>query len=38
MVSRKQLWGGKINAALDRQHPRDLFDIKNPSEHQWFFK
>lgn len=29
MVSRKQLWGGKINAALDRQHPRDLFDIKN---------
>lgn len=29
MVSRKQLWGGKINAALDRQHPRDLFDIQN---------
>ncbi|MFV0363027.1 MAG: nucleotidyl transferase AbiEii/AbiGii toxin family protein [Suipraeoptans sp.] len=29
MVSRKQLWGGKINAALDQQHPRDLFDIKN---------
>ena len=29
MVSPKQLWGGKINAALDRQHPRDLFDIKN---------
>jgi len=29
MVSRKQLWGGKINAALDRQHPRDLFDIRN---------
>lgn len=29
MVSRKQLWGGKINAALDRQHPRDLFDVKN---------
>ena len=29
MVSSKQLWGGKINAALDRQHPRDLFDIKN---------
>jgi predicted nucleotidyltransferase component of viral defense system len=24
-----QLWGGKINAALDRQHPRDLFDIRN---------
>ncbi len=29
MVSRKQLWGGKINAALDRQHPRDFFDIRN---------
>lgn len=28
-VSRKQLWGGKINAALDRQHPRDLFDVRN---------
>jgi predicted nucleotidyltransferase component of viral defense system len=28
-VSQKQLWGGKIIAALDRQHPRDLFDIKN---------
>jgi len=23
-----QLYGGKIRAALDRQHPRDLFDIK----------
>jgi hypothetical protein len=29
IVSSGQLWGGKINAALDRQHPRDLFDIKN---------
>ena len=29
MVSQGQLWGGKINAALDRQHPRDLFDVKN---------
>ena len=29
MVSKGQLWGGKINAALDRQHPRDLFDVKN---------
>ena len=28
-VSKKQLWGGKIIAALDRQHPRDLFDIRN---------
>lgn len=29
VVSEKQLWGGKIVAALDRQHPRDLFDISN---------
>jgi len=29
VVSAKQLWGGKIVAALDRQHPRDLFDINN---------
>ena len=28
-VSPGQLWGGKIVAALDRQHPRDLFDVKN---------
>jgi predicted nucleotidyltransferase component of viral defense system len=28
-VSQKQLWGGKISAALDRQHPRDLFDVRN---------
>jgi predicted nucleotidyltransferase component of viral defense system len=27
-VSFGQLYGGKICAALDRQHPRDLFDIK----------
>lgn len=29
IVSEKQLWGGKIVAALDRQHPRDIFDIRN---------
>jgi predicted nucleotidyltransferase component of viral defense system len=29
IVSTEQLWGGKIIAALDRQHPRDLFDISN---------
>lgn len=29
IVSRTQLWGGKINAALDRQNPRDLFDVNN---------
>jgi len=28
-VSVGQLWGGKVNAALDRQHPRDLFDVRN---------
>jgi predicted nucleotidyltransferase component of viral defense system len=28
-VSSGQLWGGKVNAALDRQHPRDLFDMRN---------
>lgn len=28
MVPLAQLFGGKICAALDRQHPRDLFDIK----------
>ncbi|HPW67190.1 MAG TPA: nucleotidyl transferase AbiEii/AbiGii toxin family protein [Salinivirgaceae bacterium] len=28
-VSVGQLWGGKIIAALDRQHPRDIFDVKN---------
>lgn len=28
IVSKGQLFGGKICAALDRQHPRDLFDIK----------
>ena len=28
VVSFAELYGGKICAALDRQHPRDLFDIK----------
>ncbi|MFT5387608.1 MAG: putative nucleotidyltransferase component of viral defense system [Candidatus Omnitrophota bacterium] len=28
IVSLADLYGGKICAALDRQHPRDLFDIK----------
>ncbi len=28
-VSVPDVWGGKICAALDRQHPRDLFDIIN---------
>lgn len=28
VVARGELYGGKICAALDRQHPRDLFDIE----------
>lgn len=27
-VSHGELFGGKICAALDRQHPRDLFDVR----------
>jgi len=27
-IDRGQLYGGKICAALDRQHPRDMFDVK----------
>ena len=33
MVSTAELYAGKLCAALDRQHPRDLFDIK-PVLHQ----
>ncbi len=28
IVSNGQLYGGKICAAMDRQHPRDIFDVK----------
>jgi predicted nucleotidyltransferase component of viral defense system len=28
VLSRADLYGGKLVAALDRQHPRDLFDVK----------
>ena len=31
-----QLYGGKICAALDRQHPRDLFDVKILMENEGF--
>ncbi len=31
-----QLFGGKICAALDRQHPRDLFDVKFLLENEGF--
>jgi hypothetical protein len=27
VISKEELFGGKICAALDRQHPRDMFDI-----------
>jgi len=36
IVSLGQLYGGKICAALDRQHPRDLFDVKYMFESEGF--
>jgi predicted nucleotidyltransferase component of viral defense system len=33
-VSFEDLYGGKICAALDRQHPRDLFDVKELLENE----
>lgn len=38
VVSKAELYGGKICAALDRQHPRDLFDIKEYFENNSFEK
>ena len=35
-VSFGQLYGGKIVASLDRQHPRDLFDSKDLLENEGF--
>ena len=32
VVAHGELFGGKICAALDRQHPRDLFDTEEESE------
>ena len=34
IVSFEDLFGGKINAAVDRQHPRDLYDVKLLYEHE----
>lgn len=34
VVSFEDLYAGKILAALDRQHPRDLFDIKGLLDHE----
>lgn len=28
VVSLPDLYGGKLCAAMDRQHPRDLFDVR----------
>jgi predicted nucleotidyltransferase component of viral defense system len=36
VVTIGQLYGGKICAALDRQHPRDLFDVKHLLENEGF--
>ncbi len=36
VISLGQLYGGKICAALDRQHPRDLFDVKNLLQNEGF--
>jgi len=33
VLSRGELFGGKLCAALDRQHPRDLFDVKRLLDH-----
>ncbi|SME95048.1 nucleotidyl transferase AbiEii/AbiGii toxin family protein [Pseudobacteriovorax antillogorgiicola] len=35
-LSIEDLWGGKFCAALDRQHPRDLFDVHQFFEHHDF--
>jgi len=36
VISLGELYGGKICASLDRQHPRDLFDIKILMENEGF--
>jgi predicted nucleotidyltransferase component of viral defense system len=36
VVATGQLYGGKLSAALDRQHPRDLFDVKCLLENEGF--
>lgn len=34
VVSLEDVYGGKLVAALDRQHPRDLFDVMQLFEHE----
>ena len=36
VVSHEELFGGKICAALDRQHPRDLFDVYHLLKNEGF--
>lgn len=36
VLSKIETYGGKICAALDRQHPRDLFDVYQLFEHNQF--
>lgn len=36
LVPMSQLYGGKICAAIDRQHPRDLFDVRLLLDHEGF--
>ena len=36
VVAHAELFGGKICAALDRQHPRDIFDIHQLFEYEGF--
>lgn len=38
IVPSGQLYGGKVCAALDRQHPRDIFDVKQLLQKQGFTK
>jgi hypothetical protein len=37
VVSLDDVYGGKLVAAMDRQHPRDLFDDGNIIAHQTLF-
>jgi len=34
VVSLEDLYGGKLVAAMDRQHPRDLFDVMQLFAHE----
>jgi len=38
IVSNGQLYGGKLCAAMDRQHPRDIFDVKQLLKEDGFNK